>query len=185
MTEASEWVENLIAAFTVQAAGEVIADATAVSGRPTTDTVALVALRSALAGASQDRLATVLGLTQSGSTRLVNRLVRDGLVVRRHGPDGRTVALALTSAGREASDGIVQVRGQTSRELLRHLSAAEQAQLADLLSRMLAGLARDGADATRICRMCDVAVCHDLDRCPVTDAARSRSKQAEQAELMR
>lgn len=171
MTEASDWLENLVAAFAVHAAGEVTASATSVSGRAATDTVALVALHKALDGASQDRLAAVLGLTQSGVTRLVNRLIREGLVMRQRGPDGRTVALALTAAGSEASQRIVGARAETSRTLLGRLDAAEQTQLAGLMSSMLGGLVEDGTDATRICRMCDLTVCHDIDQCPVTAAA--------------
>src|SRR4249919_3651913 len=62
---------------------------------------ALVALDGQLTGEPIDALRRVLGLTHSGTVRLVDRLAAAGLVERRAATrDGRAVALGLTPAGR-------------------------------------------------------------------------------------
>ncbi len=161
---------NLVAAFALQAGGQIESRARQTAGRSTTDAVALVLLHGALAGASQEAVAEVLGLTASGTVRLVNRLAREGLVVREQ-RDGRTVALRLTAAGTALAAEILRARMAAVQRLLAYLDEPDHQQLADLTARMLAGLTRDGVSANQICRMCDLSVCHDRDRCPVTEAA--------------
>src|SRR4051794_41799772 len=73
---------------------------------------ALVALDGYLTGQPIDALRRVLGLTHSGTVRLVDRLVAAGLGERRVGTtDGRAVPLGLTPAGRR-----VARRGVAARE---------------------------------------------------------------------
>jgi MarR family transcriptional repressor of emrRAB len=48
---------------------------------------------------TNDKLRRILGLSHSGTVRLVDRLVSDRLVERRPGKDGREVALHLTAKG--------------------------------------------------------------------------------------
>ena len=50
-------------------------------------------------GPSNDLLRRILGLSHPGTVRLVDRLVTDGLVERKKGPDNRTIALYLTREG--------------------------------------------------------------------------------------
>ena len=64
---------------------------------------ALVALLEFLDGATVERLRDAVGLTHSGTVRLVDRLVADGLVERGAGADGRSLGLRLTAAGRTAA----------------------------------------------------------------------------------
>src|ERR671915_2576338 len=63
---------------------------------------ALVTLAGTGAGGTIDALAKVVGLTHSGTVRLVDRLVRAGPVERRVGADPRAGALDLTPPGRPA-----------------------------------------------------------------------------------
>jgi DNA-binding MarR family transcriptional regulator len=71
------------------------------SARPGSETAgaALSALHHFLDGPTIDRLCTVLGLTSSGTVRLVDRLETAGYVERGRGDDGRTTIVALTEAG--------------------------------------------------------------------------------------
>jgi DNA-binding MarR family transcriptional regulator len=172
MTEASDGARtaNLLAAFAL-AATERTGAATATS-RPATDTAALVALTTFLAGTPQDGLARVLGLTQSGATRLVDRLAREGLAERTPGPDGRTLAVVPTAAGRALARRALVDRRVATDAVLSVLAPGERAQLAALLEKLLAGLTGSRADAWHICRMCDPGACEaHPDGCPVTRAA--------------
>jgi DNA-binding MarR family transcriptional regulator len=89
-------------------------------------------------------LAEAVLLSRSGLTRLVDRLERDGLVVRRSCPsDARGTLATLTDAGRarlrEASG--THLRG-VSRHVLSHFDQAELDVLADLLGRIAGPAAR-------------------------------------------
>jgi MarR family transcriptional repressor of emrRAB len=129
---------------------------------------ALSALRHFLRDPSIDLLRQVLGLTHSGTVRLVDRLEQGGLVTRAAGPDGRTTVVRLTPAGRRTARRVTAARARLLGSALEVLPAAEQEQLADLAGRVLAGMRR-GAGATRwSCRLCDTGACGRLEgRCPV------------------
>jgi DNA-binding MarR family transcriptional regulator len=51
-------------------------------------------------GLSIERLRRILGLSHSGTVRLLDRLEREGAVERKAGRDGRSVAVHLTAQGR-------------------------------------------------------------------------------------
>jgi MarR family transcriptional repressor of emrRAB len=119
-------------------------------------------------------LGQILGLSQPGAARLVERLVADGLVQRGPGPDARTHALTLTAAGQERRAAILVARAAQLAPALATLSPTEQAQLTPLLERMLQTLTTDLRRSYAICRLCDEAVCA-TPRCPV-DAACEREE---------
>lgn len=163
---------NLLGALVLVAAERVETATSAASGRPASDTAALVALTTTLGGASQDRLAHVLGLTQSGATRLVDRLAQEGLAERRRGPDGRTSAVVATATGERTARQALRERLAVTQGLLAVLRDDERAQLTRLLERLLGGVTGGRDDAYRICRLCDPDACgHAAGRCPVTTAA--------------
>ena len=101
---------------------------------------ALSALDGFLGGEPIDALRETLGLTHSGAVRLVDRLEAAGLAERRPGPDGRTVAVALTPVGNAAAEGVRTAREEAIEQALVVLSADERATLSRLHERMLAGL---------------------------------------------
>ena len=70
-------------------------------------------------GESLESLRSVLGISQPATVRTVNRLVADGLLERRPGPDRRTAALILTGAGRAAAERVLAVRAAALRRLPR------------------------------------------------------------------
>jgi DNA-binding MarR family transcriptional regulator len=87
------------------------------------------------------QLADRLLLSRSGLTRLIDRLVRAGLVERRRCPeDARGSLAAITPAGRELFDAARPTHLAGVRRLfLDRLSAEEQAGLADLFERVTPG----------------------------------------------
>jgi DNA-binding MarR family transcriptional regulator len=136
---------------------------------------ALSALYHFLDEPSVDRLRRVLGLTPSGTVRLVDRLEDAGYVTRRPGRDGRSVSLRLTPAGRRAARRVSDARAEALEEGLADLAPDERDALDALISRVLVRFIR-GPGATRwMCRRCDMAACgRDAGRCPVANAARER-----------
>ncbi len=90
-----------------------------------------------------------LMMSSGGMTARIDRLQKAGWVERRPNPaDGRGTLVALTETGRALIDEAVVAHVGNQRAMLAALSAAEQAQLARLLDKVLAGLARtaDGND---------------------------------------
>ncbi|MEK7960899.1 MarR family transcriptional regulator [Burkholderia contaminans] len=95
-----------------------------------------------------DVLATLydaLMMSSGGMTARIDRLQKAGWVERRPNPaDGRGTLVALTESGRALIDEAVVAHIDNQRELLAVLSDAEQAQLSELLGKLLARLG-DGA----------------------------------------
>lgn len=118
-------------------------------------------------GGSVGDLAAVVGLSQPATVRLVDRLVRQGLVRREAGRDRRTVSLVLTAAGSESADAVLAAREEALAPLLADLSLEERAGLEHLLGRVTAGLAQDRAGAVRVCRLCDREACASGPGCPL------------------
>jgi DNA-binding MarR family transcriptional regulator len=156
---------------------DAIASAAQQSERPGSETAAeaLSALHHFLDGPSIDRLRTVLGLTSSGTVRLVDRLEQAGYVERRAGEDGRSTTVWLTGSGQAVARRVSDAREAVLVDALAALSPAQRDALETLTGTMLVGLMR-GPGATRwSCRLCNTAVCGVEPRaCPVTRAAYER-----------
>ncbi len=114
-------------------------------------------------------LAGVVGLTDSGATRLVERLVSAGLVRRESGADdARSRTLRLTPAGRRQARLVLAARERELAHCLDGLSPAEQRTLERLLDKVVAGLTDDRPTALRCCRLCDRDACvSGADGCPL------------------
>ncbi|WP_282607356.1 MarR family winged helix-turn-helix transcriptional regulator [Pelagibius sp. Alg239-R121] len=116
-------------------------------------------------GLSNDALSRLLGLTHTGTVRLIDRLLEDGLVERRSAArDKRGVALYLTAQGKTVRAEILQDREAALAPLVSRLSAGEQKTLGTLLGKLLNGVSRDDSHKLRICRLCDSRACKD---CPI------------------
>ncbi|MEV4263925.1 MarR family transcriptional regulator [Kribbella sp. NPDC049584] len=113
-------------------------------------------------GCSADWLWARIGLTQSGTVRLVDRLEGLGYLSREKA--GRSVRLSLVEAGEEALRGWNQAREAASREVLRGLTTSQRKQLAALLAQGLRETERIRVDADTTCRLCDWRACR---QCPV------------------
>ena len=88
---------NLLGALVVALGDRVDASITRSSGLARNDAIALSALHHFLEAPRIDRIADVLGLTSSGTVRLVDRLEAAGLVRRSAGDDSRATTVALTA----------------------------------------------------------------------------------------
>ncbi|MET9489915.1 MarR family transcriptional regulator [Nocardia sp. NPDC006630] len=142
---------------------------------------ALAAMHEFLDGGSVTQLSSVLGLTHSGTVRLVDRLAAEGLVERVGAEDGRAVSLVLTRTGRHMAAQILQTRETSLTSALSALSADEVDNLAAVLDTMLTTvtLARAEQRSARtgnrsqpwLCRLCDFAACGRSEgNCPVSNA---------------
>ena len=177
--EASKREANLLGALSVAAADRIRARAETQAQNGGAAPAALVALTTFLDGCSIDELSAVVGLSQSATVRLVDRLEAQGLVSRRAAADGRAVAVRLLPTGRAAGSAILAARAEAVEELLVGLSAAERDTLAELMERLLAALVATGAHRGHICRLCDPDACgHWIGKCPVTEAGRRRGAEA-------
>ncbi|NKB49882.1 MAG: MarR family transcriptional regulator [Alphaproteobacteria bacterium] len=116
-------------------------------------------------GLSNDGLSRLLGLTHTGTVRLVDRLVAEGFAERRAAVhDKRGVALHLTARGAALRRRILKARETALIPVLARLDEEEQASLAALLDKMLQTVSRDDAHKLRICRLCDGPACGE---CPI------------------
>jgi len=152
--EVARRLSQLLGVLALDAAGR-FQDSIGSSG---TDAGALVHLH-AYPGDSIEQLRAVLGVSQPGTVKVVDRLAAGGLLERRAGRDGRTRALHLTSAGRETVDRILLGRASALEQVLEVLDVDERARLEPLLEKLVSGLAHDRPGALTVCRMCDREVC--------------------------
>jgi DNA-binding MarR family transcriptional regulator len=116
-------------------------------------------------GCSADWLWERIGLTQSGTVRLIDRLERLGYVVRAR--RGRVLELSLTTAGRELLERWNTARDRAGRVVLDGLTPSERRQFNELLSTVLRRTARARVDADSTCRLCNWPVCSE---CPVDES---------------
>ena len=114
-------------------------------------------------------LARRLGISQPTAVRVIDGLVRAGLVARAPRA-GRSAPLSLSAAGRARADGLQAARLTAIDGLLAPLDGAERAELARLMAKMLGAATEGRAQAERSCRLC----AHDLcsgPACPVGQRA--------------
>lgn len=148
-------VSNVFTSWTLAAAQALqgAAGASGVTGRE----LAALTLVGSHPGCSLEWLRRRVGLTQSGSVRMVDRLEERALMRRRR--RGRAVALELTRAGRRTLARWHASRELAVAELLDPLTRNERDAL---ITAMAAGLQRSrrprlAADAA--CRGCDWDAC--------------------------
>jgi DNA-binding MarR family transcriptional regulator len=170
-SEAAGHLRNVLGALAVAATDLLTEDAQADGYYPAEH--AAIILIGTVDGLSQEDLQRRLGLSQPGTTRLVDRLAVRGLLIRAPGPDRRTNALRLTTAGVLEAERALARRHELLGPLIAGLDDAEQRAAAKLIDRMLATLVRSGRSPWRICRECDQAACHAGQcQCPVEEARR-------------
>jgi len=145
------------------------------AGHSDSAAAALSALVHILDRPSVDHLRRLLGLTSSGTVRLLDRLQEHGYIKRVPGRDGRETAITLTAAGRRAAGRVTKARAQVLEEALAPLSAGERETLDAALSKILVGLMREPGAVRWTCRLCDTHACgRYVGGCPVGNAARER-----------
>jgi DNA-binding MarR family transcriptional regulator len=160
--------ENLLGALGLAVADRLQGRLAVDAGQGPTGAAALSALDQFLRDPSIDLLRQVLGLTSSGTVRLVDRLAEAALVERADGPDRRSTVVALTPAGRRAAQRVTAARQHVLADALGVLSPTERRQFAALAGRVLVGLAGAPGGSGWMCRLCDLAACgRPAGRCPV------------------
>ncbi len=165
---------NLLGALSLVIADRMADEMAAAGGSPESAAAALSALLHFLDSPTIDLLRQVLGLTSSGTVRLIDRLESAGQVRRGAGADGRSTSVSLTPAGRGTATRISDARARVLAAALAGLSDRERAVLRELAARMLAGFVRGPGAARWVCRLCDVGLCRGAEGgCPVTNAARA------------
>jgi DNA-binding MarR family transcriptional regulator len=169
MRTMDERTVNLLGALVV-ALGDALDEATEIAAGHGGAGPAALATVAQWSAPAVHALGERVGLSQSAGVRLVSRLEADGLLERNPGRDGRTLAIAVTPAGTERATQVLAARRQVLEAALVALPAGDQEQLVVLLERILHHLTGGTADAGRICRLCEVAICPQ-NRCPVTIAA--------------
>jgi DNA-binding MarR family transcriptional regulator len=121
-------------------------------------------------------LRRIVGLSHSAAVRLVDRLAGDGLVLRRAGPDRRSVSILLTGRGQRAAERLRREREAMLVGLLAPLEPAERRTLLALAEKVLTGTVTGRWEARLICRLCDHGVCAAPGSCPVDRAATERGE---------
>lgn len=165
-------LEQLLATQALAVADRVREATQAASAQEGSGPAALVHLKAHPGGSVSD-LERVVGLSQTGAGRLVDRLVEAGLVDRRAGRDGRTQALSLTRKGLSVAARVLELRATAVAPLLEHLTPEERFDLERLLERIVQGLAHDRPGALRVCRLCDRAACYSDPGCPLDHTAQA------------
>jgi DNA-binding MarR family transcriptional regulator len=166
---------NVVGALSLVIADQAADAVAAASGRSESAAAALSALLHFLDRPSVDLLRQVLGLTSSGTVRLLDRLTEAGYVRRDPGADGRSTSIALTDEGRQAAAAVSEARAAVLGGALAVLSPQEREAFERLSGKVLVGMMR-GPGATRwICRLCDIGVCRGTEGgCPLGNAAQDR-----------
>ncbi len=117
-------------------------------------------------GCSITDLRMGLGISQPGTVRVVDTLVRRDLVVRAAGRDGRTVALHLTEPGRAMWEEVIERRRAFLATALEAVPTRDLPALERAVSAVLSALTDGAEQAEHICRLCDEANCPQVS-CPV------------------
>ena len=159
-------IENLLGALSLTIADR-LREGGAAQGMSASEQASLITLL-----AHPDRrvswLGDVLGLTSSGVTRLVDRLVDRGWATRTPGSDARQRRLRLTGPGTERAHALLRERGDVCSEALASLSGDERAALERILGQLVGELHTEQVPALRTCRLCDVGVCNSAgEECPL------------------
>jgi DNA-binding MarR family transcriptional regulator len=124
-------------------------------------------------GSSVTWLHERLGITLSGTVRLLDELEDLKVVWREKTPGRKETALHVTQAGARVLAQGLWARQAAIRAIIEPLAPDEQEQLTALIAKALAGGSRRRVDADIACRLCEWDVCRPI--CPldasVTDDA--------------
>jgi DNA-binding MarR family transcriptional regulator len=170
---------NVFGALALIVADQMADGTAAAAGRSDSAPAALAALYHFLDKPSVDLLRQVLGLTSSGTVRLLDRLAEAGLIERGPGADARSTAVSLTAAGRAAAEQVCDARSAVLDRALSALSPRERADFSALAAKMLVGMMRGPGAVRWMCRLCDTGICRGAPGgCPVGNAVRERYTDA-------
>src|SRR5262249_48102635 len=166
---------NLLGALSLAVADRAADAVAAAAGRSESAPAALSALHHFLDRPSVDLLRQVLGLSSSGTVRLLDRLSESGFIQRAPGADGRTTAVILTGTGASAAQQVCEERAVVLERALSALTPAERDEFTRLSGKILVGMMRAPGAVRWGCRLCDTGICRGAPGgCPVGNAARKK-----------
>jgi DNA-binding MarR family transcriptional regulator len=166
---------NLLGALALMIADRMADAMGEAGGRPESAAAALSALLHFLDQPTVDLLRQVLGLTSSGTVRLLDKMAESGYVERGPGADRRSTTVTLTRAGRAAAKRVSAARAEVLHGALAGLTPAERDVLRQVTGKVLVGLMREPGAVRWMCRLCDTGTCRGAaGGCPVGNAARQR-----------
>jgi DNA-binding MarR family transcriptional regulator len=182
-------VANVLGALSLVVADHINSAVEAVVALGPSAPAALAALDEFLDGGSMTQLSSVLGLTHSGTVRLVDRLVAEGLVDRGGSSDGRAVSIALTRRGRRLAAQVLRTRRTSLDGALSELTAADVRDLSRVLDKMLTTItltrAKERSATTPgrpqpwLCRLCEFNACGRSEgNCPVNNAVTTGTRNS-------
>lgn len=112
-----------------------------------------------------EQLRRALGMSHPGAVRLVERLEKQGLILReRCSVDRRAVELKLTPEGEALVSNIHQARLKALEDAIASLSPKDRLHLSRISNQILYSLTKTKDTALTICRLCDETNCLN---CPV------------------
>jgi DNA-binding MarR family transcriptional regulator len=156
---------NLLAALAGEIA-ERVQDELKTHPNQTDSTFAALNIMGFWDGITNAELAKALRLSHTATVRLIDKLEQQGLVEARDGDDRRATYLHLTASGKKAAQPVLRARCVAVEGYLDVLTKAEEAQLAELLVKLIQPLARDDMAVSHFCRLCDFTACPG-ERCPM------------------
>ena len=110
-------------------------------------------------------LAKVGGVSQPTAVRVLDGLVRRGLIARK-GRAGRTTLLQVTPAGRKRARTLQAARLRAMNDVLCVLPRQERTTFERALDKLLAAATKSRTFARTTCRLCDHRIC-DGPLCPI------------------
>jgi DNA-binding MarR family transcriptional regulator len=164
-------IANLLGALSLAVMDQIEQGARDIIGRAGETPAALIVI--GYGPITNDKLRRILGLSHSGTVRLVDRLVSDRLVERRSGKDDREIALHLTAKGAVSRKDLLSSRISAVASFLDVLSPSERKRLRELIRDVLARQDTSEMDRFTICRMCDNGVCSN---CPLPTTVSKRDR---------
>ena len=164
MTTKKQQTANLLGATVLALYDELRLAVESYTGR-TGESPSAVVILGHQPGISNDQLSKLVNITHTGTVRLVDRLVEDGLVERRSSRlDKRSKALYLTASGEAAREEILKAREVKMSSALNQLTSEECNSLNSILGKLLVEVSRDDTHKLSICRLCDANSCPN---CPI------------------
>lgn len=102
-------------------------------------------------------VAAFLGVSDPAASKAVDKLVRQGLLVRTEGErDRREIALSLTRSSRRLLGAYDAARNRKLAGVFRDFSPAQLRRTAELLDRLSAGLVQHTGKANELCLQCGI-----------------------------
>jgi len=102
-------------------------------------------------------VAAFLGVSNAAASKAVDKLVRQGLLLRNEAQrDRRAVHLSLTASSRRVLAAYDAAKDRKLTSVFRHFSPQDLRRTADLLDRLSAGIVDHTAQAEELCLQCGI-----------------------------